>query len=87
MKQIQFCFIHYLISCRHHSHHREFLDLHLRDSNSGKEADLRGAHVGAFGQHTLATLDVMTDRPVTGRQTGLLREKPQEVGNQIMDEI
>lgn len=53
----------YLISCRHDRHHGKFLDLHLRDSHGGQEADLRGAHVGALGQHTLATLDVVTDRP------------------------
>lgn len=63
-KNMHIFIILYLISCRHDSHHREFLDLHLGDSNGGKEANLRGAHVGAFGQHTLPTLDVVTDRPV-----------------------
>lgn len=53
----------YLISCGHDGYHREFLDLHLCNSNSGKETNFRGAHMGALCQHTLPTLDVVTDRP------------------------
>lgn len=56
----------YLVSCGHNSHHREFLDLHLRDSHSGQETDLRRAHVGPFCKHALPALDIMTDRPVVG---------------------
>lgn len=58
----------YLISCGHDGHHREFLDLHLCDSHSGQETNLRRAHVGALRKHTLPTLNVVTDGPVVGRQ-------------------
>ncbi len=62
--------ISYLISCGHDGHHREFLDLHLCDSHSGQEADLRRAHVSSLRKHTLPALNVMTDRPVEGQQGG-----------------
>ena len=64
-----------LISCGHDGHHGEFLDLHLCDSHGGQEADLRRAHVSALCKHTLAALDVMTDRPRDGE-----REREREGG-------
>lgn len=54
-----------LIACRHHSHDRKLLHLHLCDAHCGQQTDLRRAHVCAFGQHAFTTLNVMTDGPAT----------------------
>lgn len=61
----------HLISCGHYSHHREFLNLHFCDTDCGQEPDFRGAHVGALRQHTLSTLNIMTNRPGAGQRTGV----------------
>lgn len=54
----------YLIAGGHDCYNWEFLHLHLCDSYSGQEANLRWTHVSALSQHTLSTLDIMTYRPV-----------------------
>ncbi len=54
----------YLIASGHDCYNWEFLHLHLCDSYSGQEADLRWTHVSALRQHTLSTLDIMSYRPV-----------------------
>src|SRR4029434_7099896 len=56
----------HLVASGHDGHHRELLHLHLGDAHGGQQADLRGAHVGALGQHTLPALDVMTTEPGGG---------------------
>lgn len=45
------------------------MNLHLCDSYSGQETNLRWAHVGALCKHTLPALNVMTDGSVFG-ETG-----------------
>lgn len=54
-----------LVSCRHYGHHRELVHFHFCDSHCGQQADLRWAHMSAFGQNTLSTLYVMTNGPET----------------------
>lgn len=58
----------YLVAGGHDCYNWEFLHLHLCDSYSGQEADLRWTHVSALRQHTLSTLDIVTYRPVCDKQ-------------------
>lgn len=57
----------YLIAGGHDGDHGELVNADLGDPHCGQEADLRGAHVGALGQHTLAAPDVMTYWPISAQ--------------------
>ena len=57
---IAVCVCAYLIASGHDGHHGELVNADLGDAHRGQESDLGRAHVGALGQHTLPSPDVVT---------------------------
>ena len=57
---VRVCVCTYLIASGHDGHHGELVNADLGDANRGQESDLGRAHVGALGQHTLPSPDVVT---------------------------